>query len=241
MHIRLVTAVALAGLFACADRAPAQVVYYSTPLYYNSPFNPYVRTYSMPVMYSTYTSPVIIPTRFVDPPFGTVGYTYPPTAWGAAATAPAAAAAVGTAPASPVGSAAAAVETKTASGSAPRSATGAAGAGAVAQGGYIQPFPAFRQVGYSTYSPAPVPIGGVFYSGDAYIPPSSYRNTPYDYGPGMNFNQFAQTYNSYYYLPYNLSVANYGAYVSPYFQVQFGQGYGGWGWGRGWGGWGWSW
>src|SRR5262245_44856944 len=94
MRLRLVTAAALAGLFACADRAPAQVVYYSTPLYYNSPFNPYVRTYSMPVMYSTYTSPVVIPTRFVDPPFGTVGYTYPP-------------APVGTAPASPVGSAAA--------------------------------------------------------------------------------------------------------------------------------------
>src|SRR5262245_12671707 len=207
MRLRLVTLAALAGLFSCADRAPAQVVYYSTPLYYNSPFNPYVRTYSMPVMYSSYTSPVVIPTRFVDPPFGTVGYTYPaaPTVAGGTSTA---AAAVGTASASAVGATA-----------------------NVVRAGYTQPFPAFRQVGYSTYSTAPVPIGGVYYSGDAYVPPSYYRYTPYDFGPGMNYNQFAQTYNSLYYLPYNLTTANYAGYVSPYFQVQFGQGYGGWGWG----------
>jgi len=107
--------------------------------------------------------------------------------------------------------------------------------------GYGWAYPAFRQVGYSTYSTAPVPIGGVYYSGDAYVPPSYYRNTPYDYGPGLNYNQQAQTYNSYYYLPSNLPAVNYAAYSSPYFQVHFGQGYGGWGWGRGWGGWGWSW
>ena len=36
---------------------------------------------------------------------------------------------------------------------------------------------------------------------------------------------------------------NYGGYTSPYFQVQFGEGYGGWGGPRvgGWGGWGWGW
>ena len=215
----LVIAAALAGLFACADRALAQVVYYSTPVYYNSPFNPYVRTYSMPVMYSTYTNPVIVPTRFTVPSFGTVGYTYPPATTAGGATTSTVAAAVGTAPASAV----------------------AATANVVRAGGYVQPFPAFRQVGYSTYSTAPVPIGGAYYSGDAYVPPSYYRYTPYDYGPGMNYNQDAQSHNSLYYLPSNLSNSNYGAYASPYFQVQFGQGYGGWGWGRGWGGWGWSW
>jgi hypothetical protein len=108
--------------------------------------------------------------------------------------------------------------------------------------GQAQPYPAFRQVGYSTYSPAPVPIGGAAYSGDAYIPPSYYRNTPYDYGPGMNFNAAAaQRSNSYYYLPSNLPTMNYGAFASPYFQIQFGQGYGGWGAGRGWGGWAYGW
>ena len=177
-------AAAIASLFAVADQASAQVIYYNTPVYYNSPMNPLVRTYSTPVMYSSYTSPIIVPTRFVDPPFGTVGYAYPPAAAG----------------------------------------YGLPG---------VQPYPAFRQVGYSTYSPAPVPIGGAYYSGDAYIPPSYYRNTPYDYGPGMNFNAAAaQAPNSYYYLPYQ----NYGAFASPYFQMQFGQGYGGWGAARGWGG-----
>jgi hypothetical protein len=239
MRLSLVTVAALAGLLACADRAPAQVVYYSTPAYYNSPFNPYVRTYSMPVMYSTYTSPVVIPTRFVDPPFGTVGYGYPPavTTAGGVTTSTAAAA---VASASSDTSAARSGESKTSGGGA-RSSTAAGGTAALVPAGYVQPFPAFRQIGYSTYSTAPVPIGGVYYSGDAYVPPSYYRYTPYDYGPGMNYNQSAQGYNSYYYLPYNLTAANYGAYVSPYFQLQFGQGYGGWGWGRGWGGWGWSW
>ena len=36
---------------------------------------------------------------------------------------------------------------------------------------------------------------------------------------------------------------NYGGFATPYFQIQYGQGYGGWGEGRGWGGWGrgWGW
>ncbi|HEX3152238.1 MAG TPA: hypothetical protein VHR66_29460 [Gemmataceae bacterium] len=190
MRQHLVLAAAIAGLFAVGDRASAQVIYYNSPVYYNSPHNPLVRTYSTPVMYSTYTSPIVVPTRFVDPPFGTVAYAYPPTAAG------------------------------------------------LVPPGMAQPYPAFRQVGYSTYSPAPVPIGGAAYSGDAYIPPSYYRYTPYDYGPGMNFNAAAaQRPNSYYYLP----SASYGGFTSPYFQIQFGQGYGGWGSGRGWGGWAYSW
>ena len=78
MRRGLVVATALAGLCGMADRASAQVIYYSTPYYYNSPFNPTVRTYSTPVMYSTYTSPIVVPTRFVYPPFGTQAYTYPP-------------------------------------------------------------------------------------------------------------------------------------------------------------------
>ena len=63
MRRGLVAVVALAGLCGLADRASAQVIYYNTPVYYTTPFNPLVRTYSMPVVYSTYTSPSSPPVR----------------------------------------------------------------------------------------------------------------------------------------------------------------------------------
>src|SRR6516165_6665843 len=87
MRRGLVAVAALASLCGLADRASAQVIYYFTPYYYNSPFNPMVRTYSTPVMYSTYTSPIVVPTRFVYPPFGTVAYASPPNAAGEMAAA----------------------------------------------------------------------------------------------------------------------------------------------------------
>jgi hypothetical protein len=197
MRRGLMAVALLTGLCGFADRASAQVIYYSTPYYYNSPFNPLVRTYSTPVMYSTYTSPIIIPTRFVTPPFGTVGYDYPPVAAAAATTA--------TTP----------------------SGTSTTATSQVRPAGYVQPYPAFRQVGYSTYTTAALPVGGAYYSGDAYNAPSSYAYTPYAYAPYADF----------------APVMNYGSFASPYFQTQFGQGYGGWGMGRGWGGWGrgWGW
>src|SRR5262249_53528830 len=132
MRLGFAVVLATALMLGTSDRASAQVIYYNTPIYYTSPYTPFVRTYSMPVMYSTYTSPIVVPTRFVSPPWGTVAYDYPPIA-----------------------------------------------AGRPHPPGYVQPYPAFRQIGYSTYTNAPVPIGGVYYSGDAYIPPSSYYYTPY--------------------------------------------------------------
>jgi hypothetical protein len=205
-----ITAIAAAGLvLGMGDRASAQVIYYNTPVYYTSPFTPFIRTYSTPVMYSTYTSPIVVPTRFVYPPWGTVAYDYPPVAAGQVA-------ALNSPPPKKA-------TTTTSSGSSATSTTTTPPTGVV-RAGYVQPYPAFRQIGYSTYSNAPLPIGGVYYSGDAYIPPSAYTYTPYpEFGPAW----------PYYYTP----PLNYGAFATPYFQVQFGEGYGGWGWGRGWGGW----
>jgi len=76
--------------------------------------------------------------------------------------------------------------------------------------------------------------------GDAHNAPSSHFYTPYAYAP------YADPYVPYYYsaqASYPTSTMNYGAYATPYYQIQYGQGYGGWGMGRGWGGWGrgWSW
>src|SRR5687767_4666645 len=62
---------AAAGTLA-ADRAQAQVIYYGTPIYYHSAQNPTVRTYSTAAAYSTYTSPIIVPTRFTYPYWGQV-------------------------------------------------------------------------------------------------------------------------------------------------------------------------
>lgn len=224
MRRGLVVVTALAGLCGLADRASAQVIYYSTPYYYNSPFNPTVRTYSTPVMYSTYTSPIVVPTRFVYPPFGTVGYDNPPNAIQTTFAKPADAADRSAATTATVTTAAGTTTTAT----------------AVRPAGSIQPYPAFRQIGFSTYTTAPLPVGWVYYSGDAYNAPSSHFYTPYAAGPAHDAS-----------VPYYYSAAaaantgpmNYGAYASPYFQTQFGEGYGGWGMGRGWGGWGrgWSW
>ena len=230
MRRGLVVLAALAGLCALADRASAQVIYYSTPFYYNSPFNPTVRTYSTPVMYSTYTSPIVVPTRFVYPPFGTVGYDHPPNAINATLT-PVAAKVETTKSETPKATASAGTAT---AGGATATAT------ATRPAGYIQPYPAFRQIGYSTYTTAPLPVGWVYYSGDAYNAPSSHFYTPYAAGPAYD------PYVPYYYsaaAAANTAPMNYGAYASPYFQIQYGQGYGGWGSGRGWGGWGrgWTW
>lgn len=225
MRRGLVAVAALAGLCGLADRAWAQVIYYSTPYYYNSPFNPLVRTYSTPVVYSTYTSPIVVPTRFVYPPFGTQAYDHPPNAVlpAAATTTPDAATGEST------------------PGTAKAKDTKAGPTAAVRPAGSIQPYPAFRQVGYSTYTTAPLPVGYVYYSGDAYNAPSAHFYTPYAYAP------YADPYVPSYLSPTagTTSTMNYGGYATPYFQVQFGQGYGGWGMGRGWGGWGrgpgWGW
>lgn len=220
---------ALAGLLGLGDRAEAQVIYYSTPYYYNSPFNPLVRTYSTPVVYSTYTSPIVVPTRFVYPPFGTEAYAYPPN------------------PVLPASGTSSPDAAKADAGR--RSETGkdmkAGPAAAQRAAGPIQPYPAFRQVGFSTYTTAPLPVGHVYYSGDAYNAPSVHFYTQYAYAP------YADPYVPYYSGPTTTVSAptsppmNYGGYATPYFQVQFGQGYGGWGMGRGWGGWGrgpgWGW
>lgn len=149
MRLGLV-ALTAAGLFSLAGTASAQVIYYSTTGYYNAPTNPLVRTYSTPVMYSTYTSPIVVPTRFVTPPFGTVGYDSPPAASGSQSA------------------------------------------------GRVQPYPAFRQVGFTTYSPAPLPAGAVYYSGDAYNAPSTHYYTRYyDRGPAGNFGAFASPYTQF--------------------------------------------
>ena len=231
MRRGLVVVAALAGLCGLADRADAQVIYYSTPYYYNSPFNPTVRTYSTPVMYSTYTSPIVVPTRFVYPPFGTVGYDHPPNAIQTTFAKPASGATSSGSSATTDSSNTTATVT---------TAAGTTTTAAARPAGSIQPYPAFRQIGFSTYTTAPLPVGWVYYSGDAYNAPSSHFYTPYAAGPAYDAS-----------VPYYYSAANaantgpmnYGAYASPYFQIQYGQGYGGWGVGRGWGGWGrgWSW
>ena len=248
MRRGLMAVAALAGLCGLADRASAQVIYYSTPYYYNSPFNPTVRTYSTPVMYSTYTSPIVVPTRFVYPPFGTQAYTYPPNAvnaQAAAVTKTSTTSATSTGPdAKKEATKTTTTKTESAKGTTTTTtktttATGASGSASAGAPGYIQPYPAFRQIGYTTYTTAPLPVGGVYYSGDAYNAPSAHFYTPYAYAP------YADPYVPQYYsgAATAATTMNYGAYATPYFQIQFGQGYGGWGMGRGWGGWGrgWGW
>ena len=233
MRRGLVVVAALAGLCGLAGGAKAQVIYYSTPYYYNSPFNPTVRTYSTPVMYSTYTSPIVVPTRFVYPPFGTVGYDNPPnaiqTTFGTSASA-----------SSGSGSGSSTSGSSTTTDGSTSTTDGGSTTATTRPAGSIQPYPAFRQVGYSTYTTAPLPVGWVYYSGDAYNAPSSHFNTPYAAGPAYD-----ASVPSYYSAANaaNTGPMNYGAYASPYFQIQYGQGYGGWGMGRGWGGWGrgWTW
>jgi hypothetical protein len=219
MRRGLVAVAALAGLCGLTDRASAQVIYYNTPIYYTTPFNPLVRTYSTPVVYSTYTSPIVVPTRFVYPPFGTQAYTYPPLG-------------ANTAAATSATTADTAKKTESTPG---KGTTPGTAEVARAGTGYTQPYPAFRQVGYTTYTPAPLPVGTVYYSGDAYNAPSAHFYTPYAYAP------YADSYVPYYYSSapaYPGAPMNYGGFATPYFQVQFGEGYGGWGVGRGWGGWG---
>src|SRR5947209_18634183 len=82
MRFGLMTLAAAGFALGLGDRASAQVIYYNTPAYYTSPYTPLVRTYSTPVMYSTYTSPIVVPTRFTYPAWGTVAYDYPPSAAG---------------------------------------------------------------------------------------------------------------------------------------------------------------
>lgn len=74
MRNKLLAAATLFVTLAIADRTHAQVIYYSTPGSTNTPFNPLVRTYSTPVFYSNYTSPIFVPTYFVTPEFGSVRY-----------------------------------------------------------------------------------------------------------------------------------------------------------------------
>ena len=75
MRTRLLAlALTVAGVLAVGDRAQAQVIYYETPWYYNSPSNPLVRTWSTPYVYSTYVNPIVVPTRFTYPYWGQVTY-----------------------------------------------------------------------------------------------------------------------------------------------------------------------
>jgi hypothetical protein len=125
MRTRLLSvALALFGFLALAEQSQAQVITYTTYGYYNTPFNPLVRTYNSAVFYSNYTSPIMVPTYFVSPEFGSVRY--------------------------------------------------AAHYGAAAPG-----TPTVYPIGYSTYSTFPVPVGRVYYSGDASIPPTVYQYNPY--------------------------------------------------------------
>ena len=239
MRRGLVVVAALAGLCGLADRASAQVIYYSTPYYYNSPFNPTVRTYSTPVVYSTYTSPIVVPTRFVYPPFGTVGYDNPPNAIHGVYTQESTGS---KSDSNKSDSSKSGSDSGSGSGSGASSSSDGESTRTVLRrpSGSIQPYPAFRQIGYTTYTTAPLPVGWVYYSGDAYNAPSSQYYTPYAAGPAYDASvpSYSSEANA-----ANTGPMNYGAYASPYFQMQFGQGYGGWGQGRGWGGWGrgWSW
>jgi hypothetical protein len=85
-------------------------------------------------------------------------------------------------------------------------------------------------VGHTTYTAAAVPIGSVYYAGDAYIPPSRYYYSPY--GTPVSYT-----------VPTSGNYSMYAGYSSPYFSTSYAQGYGGWGNGRGWAGWGrgWGW
>ena len=198
-----------------------------TPYYYNSPFNPLVRTYSIPVMYSTYTSPIVVPTRFVYPPFGTRRTTTRRSAGehgGRGGPKPR--------------------QTRpTKTGDEVREDDRAATKPSGGPPRYTQPYPAFRQVGYSTYTTGPAagrrgvllgrrlqrPVGALLHA-------VRLRPLRRPVCAGLLLG----TANDIDHQP-----MNYGAFASPYFQVQFGQGYGGWGMGRGWGGWGrgpgWGW
>jgi hypothetical protein len=62
------------AVLAVAERSQAQQIYYQPVGYVNTPFNPLVRTYATPYFYSNYTSPIIVPTYFVTPEFGSVRY-----------------------------------------------------------------------------------------------------------------------------------------------------------------------
>jgi hypothetical protein len=223
----LAVALTLAGVLAVGDRAQAQVIYYETPVYYHSPWNPLVRTYSTPVAYSTYVSPIIVPTRFTYPYWGQVTYgTVPPAgATTTTTTTP-------TTPATTTGTVTTPTATVTdASYTKPADAKEKSSAGTAVQAvAYRPPAPAWVQVGHTTYTAAAVPIGSVYYSGDAYIPPSRYYYSPY----GTPVSSTVPTSGQY---------SMYAGYSTPYFSTSFAQGYGGWGNGRGWAGWGrgWGW
>src|SRR5262249_21634061 len=58
-------ALAAVGSLAVADRASAQVYYFGTPIYYGTPYNPLVRTYSAAVYHSNYSYPRVVPTYVV--------------------------------------------------------------------------------------------------------------------------------------------------------------------------------
>jgi hypothetical protein len=62
MRCWLLAALVACAVLASADRASAQYVY-PAPVVTVAPYYPMVRTYSAPVIYSTYSTPVFIPTR----------------------------------------------------------------------------------------------------------------------------------------------------------------------------------
>jgi hypothetical protein len=213
----LVGMLAAAGLLMSAGQGRAQVIYYGTPGYYHSPHNPLVRTWSTPYVYSTYSSPIIVPTRFVVPAWGSV-------TWGTAGQAQATASATTTKEGAKNGNS----EADSNGSTADEKGSGEKVTRAVA---VAPPAPAFVQVGHSTYTPAPVAVGSVYYSGDAYIPPSRYYYYPYSTYPTAGFAPYGPTLPPATSYPYS----TYAGYTSPYFQISYGQGYGGWGAGRGWG------
>jgi hypothetical protein len=209
---------AAAGALAVAGRAEAQVIYYGTPVYYHSPHNPLVRTYSTAAAYSTYTSPIIVPTRFTYPYWGQV-------TWGNAAQFQ---------PPPPAKKEEAKDGKKNGDTTAAKK-DGDASSGAVTQAAFVPPAPAWVQVGPSTYTAAPVAVGAVYYSGDAYIPPSWYYYYPYSTYPTAGFAPYGATAPPATGTGPAFQDRSYGGYTTPYFQVSFGSGYGNWGDGRGWG------
>lgn len=245
MRTRLLAlALAVAGGLATADRAQAQVIYYQSPYYYHTPYNPLVRTWSTPYAYSTYVAPVVVPTRFTYPYWGQVTYGNQGQFVPAGATTTTTSATVtGTATTdqSP-GSAATtagpaytppAITAGTSSGTTVTTGTtaGATTGTGVQPVVYSAPAPAWVQVAHTTYTPAAVPIGSAYYTGDSYIAPSRYYYSAY--GTPMP-QQFIATGGQ---------ASTSGGFTNPYFTTSFGQGYGGWGYGRGWAGWGrgWGW
>jgi hypothetical protein len=195
---------------------PVSVGYtYPGPVVTTSSAFPMVRTYSTPVVYSTYTAPVLIVTRaWVVNPQGAAAAVPAPAVTTADAVVPASATTDPTVTTAAAATAAAGGTAVVAGGVVTASAVTTNLDGARVIGPVVSGPPVF-QLGHTTYTPIAAPVAAPYV--DATKAPVYYYS-PYGYG----------TYN---------------AFSGPYMSVGFGRGYGGWGWGRGWGyaSWGYQW